>query len=130
MSTEFVLTFMLLAFAVVGVGELYLHIISAGQFLDVMQRPLTWLQARAERSGWAKFAYKSLGGCRICTIQRFADFGALLLIYLFPEPWYFDMLTYVLFGGMVFYAQSRGQSQQPMQWRQPHVHSQNLDLNV
>lgn len=128
MSTEFVLTFMLLAFAVVGVGELYLHITSQGQFFDVMQRPLTWLHARAERSGIAKFAYKSLGGCRICTIQRFADLGALLLIFLFPEPWYFDLLTYVLFGGMVFYAQSRGQSQQQVQWRQPNIHSQNLDI--
>lgn len=127
MSIEFILTFILLAFSVVGVGELYLFAIRDGQFLDFMNRPLAWLNARMEKSVAAKFAFKSLGGCRICTIQRFADLTALLLFYLFPEPWYLDLLTYVLFGGMVFYAQSRGQ-EKGVEWRQPNVHSQPLDL--
>jgi len=53
----------------------------------------------------------------------------LLLWFLFPEPWYYDLLTYVLFGGMVFYAQSRGQ-EQGVSWRnpQPEVESSKLDL--
>lgn len=127
MSIEFVLTFILLAFSIVGVGELYLHITSPGQFLDIMQRPLTWLHARSSQFKLAEFAYKSLGGCRICTIQRFADLGTLLLIYLFPMPWYYNLLTYALFGGMVFYAQSRGSSQS-YAGKQPNIHSQNLDI--
>jgi|LakMenEpi03Aug12_release.lakeMendotaPanAssembly.Ray.scaffolds.fasta_scaffold03130_9 hypothetical protein len=129
MSIEFVLTFILLAFAVVGVGELYLFAIREGQFLDFMARPLAWLHARSAQSKAAEFAFKSIGGCRVCTIQRFAELATLLLWFLFPEPWYYDLLTYVLFGGMVFYAQSRGQ-EQGVSWRnpQPEVESSKLDL--
>ena len=101
---EFILYFFGMGVCVVGLSDLYLHLISEGQFLDIMNKPLYKLQQK--ESKLAKFAFKSLGGCKVCTTQRFADLGFILLVLLFTQKWYVWFISYCLFGGLVFWLAS------------------------
>lgn len=109
---QILLTFLVFAFSACGLGKLYLILIRHGQLLSFMQRPLRYLQDRKDPA--SIFAYKSIGGCDICTVQRFADVAFFFLVYtnqgtfhsntiLNILAWFF---LYCLFGGMVFYATS------------------------
>ena len=104
---EFILYFFGIAICVVGLSDLYLHLISKGQFLDIMDSVLMKLKNISDKgSKWALFAFKSLGGCKVCTTQRFADLGFILLVLLFTQKWYVWLIAYCLFGGLVFWLAS------------------------
>lgn len=100
MNIEFILTFFVFALAATGLGNLYLHLIQPLQLLSFMQRPLNWAKTHSV------FLFKSIGGCKICTIQRFADLSFVFLLYVSPVWWAYWFPLYCLFGGAVFFFQS------------------------
>ena len=63
-----ILLFALFAFASNGLAKLYLYLIRKGQLFSFMQKPIVYLQDK--KNPLAIFAYKSIGGCEVCTIQR------------------------------------------------------------
>ena len=125
MTTEFILTFLVFAFASVGCGNLFLFLIRPGQLFQFVQLPLKYL---SDKPGiLAKFLYKSIGGCGVCTVQRFTDFGFFFIVYWFELPgclWqvlleWFGL--YIVFGGLSFYAQAIAQ-------KKPNETSKTIDL--
>jgi hypothetical protein len=125
MTTEFILTYLIFAFASVGIGNLYLYLIRPAQLFAFMQKPLAYF---SDKPGiLSKFIYKSIGGCGVCTVQRFTDLTFAFLIYHFELPgqtWavcleWFGF--YILFGGLSFYAQALAQ-------KQPNETIKNIDL--
>jgi len=117
MSSNFIIYFFIMAVSAVGLGQLYLHLIQPLQLLSFMQRALNLAKERNV------FLYKSIGGCKICTIQRFADVTYILLLIIHPIAWYYAIAFYMLFGGLVFFFESL--NHQPVQ---PIVKSENIEL--
>mgnify|MGYP006390172165 FL=1 len=107
-----ILLFALFAFASNGLAKLYLYLIRKGQLFSFMQKPIVYLQDK--KNPLAIFAYKSIGGCEVCTIQRFADVAFLVLIYMSPIllHWLLWSFLYCLFGGLSFYATMLTQREQ------------------
>ena len=107
-----ILLFALFAFASNGLAKLYLYLIRKGQLFSFMQKPIVYLQDKI--NPLAIFAYKSIGGCEVCTIQRFADVAFIVLIYMSPIHlhWLLWSFLYCLFGGLSFYATMLTQREQ------------------
>jgi hypothetical protein len=107
-----ILLFALFAFASNGLAKLYLYLIRKGQLFSFMQKPIVYLQDK--KNPLAIFAYKSIGGCEVCTIQRFADVAFIVLIYMAPIHlhWLLWTFLYCLFGGLSFYATMLTQREQ------------------
>lgn len=125
MTTEFILTFLVFAFASVGCGNLFLFLIRPGQLFEFVQPALKYLQ---DKPGiLAKFIYKSIGGCGVCTVQRFTDLFFLFIVYWFELPGvkiqvFFEWFgLYIVFGGLSFYAQAIAQ-------KRPSETSKTIDL--
>ena len=107
-----ILLFALFAFASNGLAKLYLYLIRKGQLFSFMQKPIVYLQDK--KNPLAIFTYKSIGGCEVCTIQRFADVAIIVLIYMAPIHlhWLLWSFLYCLFGGLSFYATMLTQREQ------------------
>lgn len=107
-----ILLFALFAFASNGLAKLYLYLIRKGQLFSFMQKSIVYLQDK--KNPLAVFAYKSIGGCEVCTIQRFADVAFIVLIYMSPIQlhWLLWSFLYCLFGGLSFYATMLTQREQ------------------
>ena len=107
-----ILLFALFAFASNGLAKLYLYLIRKGQLFSFMQKPIVYLQDK--KNPLAIFTYKSIGGCEVCTIQRFADVAFIVLIYMSPIHihWLLWSFLYCLFGGLSFYATMLTQREQ------------------
>lgn len=99
---SFIVWFAVFSFASCGLGNLYLNLIRPGQLFDFMQPVLVALSKNKKRV----FLYKSLGGCAVCTRQRFADLSFIMLVILFPQKWWAVLPLYCLYGGLLFWAQS------------------------
>lgn len=103
---EFVLLFWTLCIASVGLGKLYAYLIMPGQLMSFMQ------QVIAEMKHHSEFIYKSIGGCDVCTRQRFTDLTYVLLIAIAPPTlpglnivlnFLLYLALYCLYGGLAFY---------------------------
>lgn len=74
--------------------------------------------------------YKSLGGCDVCTRQRFTEFSYLLVLFLAnPLSGWWNLLHIVIFffyGGLAFYFEALITIQK--QEEKPIVKSQKIDL--
>jgi len=88
-----ILLFALFAFASNGLAKLYLYLIRKGQLFSFMQKPIVYLQDK--KNPLAIFAYKSIGGCEVCTIQRFADVAFIVLIYMAPIHLHWLLWTFL-----------------------------------
>jgi len=103
---EFILLYWTLCIASVGLGKLYAYLIQPGQLLSFMQPVI------AEMKHHNQFVYKSIGGCDVCTRQRFTDLSFLLLItiappiiegLILPLNILLYLVLYCLYGGLAFY---------------------------
>ena len=117
METKEILLFIMLAVGASGLGSLYLHLIKPMQLLSFMQRFLDYFKDKNV------FMYKSLGGCKICTIQRFADIIFIAYAILTHMNIWLVLPLYCVFGGLVFYATSLTEKSV-----NPIVNSQKLEL--
>lgn len=104
--TEFILCYLILSMSAVGLGKLYMYLIQPNQLFEFMQPIL------AEAKYINVFLYRSIGGCEICTIQRFNDFSFIILLSitepLFPELHnlirvLLYIVFYVLYAGLSYY---------------------------
>lgn len=86
-----------------GLGQLYLFLIRNGQPLYIIQKVINKIQNK--KNYFYKFIYKSIGGCGICTIQRFADFIyiAFVIINEISVSPILLFIYYCLFGGSVYF---------------------------
>lgn len=107
MTIEFILTFFVFAMSANGLGNLYLYLIRDGQLFSFMQKPLIYFSSK--KGLISKFIHKSIGGCEICTIQRFGDLSFAFFMSYFSMPgdviitsisWF---ALYCLYGGLIFY---------------------------
>lgn len=120
MTIEFILTFFVFAMAANGLGNLYLYLIREGQLFAFMQKPIKYFSGK--NGIVAKFIHKSIGGCEICTVQRFGDlsFAFFMSYFTMPGTLIISILSwfalYCLFGGLIFYftAIASKQSNQPI----------------
>lgn len=103
---EFILLYWTLCIASVGLGKLYAFLIQPGKLLAFMQPVI------AEMKHHSEFIYKSIGGCDVCTRQRFTDITYVLLIAIAPPILpglnivlniLLYMALYCLYGGLAFY---------------------------
>lgn len=117
METKFILLFVTLAFSISGLGNLYLHLIKPMQLLSFMQKPLDYFKEKNV------YLYKSLGGCKICTIQRFADVAYIVLVCNSNLNVWLILPLYCVFGGLVYYATSLNEKSV-----NPIMNSQKIDL--
>ena len=127
MTIEFIITFFVFAMAANGLGNLYIYLIRPGQLFSFMQLPIKYF---SDKKGiLARFIYKSIGGCEICTIQRFGDmaFAFFVSCFVMPGPtwwvcvsWFF---LYCLFGGLLFYFTAIASNK-----NQPQTKKQNIEL--
>lgn len=120
MTIEFILTFFVFAMSANGLGNLYLYLIREGQLFAFMQGPIKYFSGK--NGIVAKFIHKSIGGCEICTVQRFGDLSFAFFVSYFTMPgtliisilsWF---TLYCLFGGLIFYftAIASNKSNQPI----------------
>jgi hypothetical protein len=117
MATNNILLFLILSAGASGLGSLYLHLIKPMQLLSFMQKPLDYFKDKNV------FMYKSLGGCKICTIQRFADVIFIAYALFTHMNIWLVLPLYCVFGGLVFYATSLTEKSV-----NPIVNSQKLEL--
>jgi len=98
MITSDILLFIVFSVASVGVGNLYLFLIRDGQLLGFMQHVIEEYKAN-------QFIYKSIGGCNVCTRQRFVEI--VYVVFLFTCEcqvyWWSAIIGYILFSGVAFY---------------------------
>lgn len=119
----FILLYVTLGFSSMGLGMLYLYLIRKGQSLDFMQKLLKLLDDH--RNPLSLFLYKSIGGCEVCTIQRFTDLSFVVLMILTPLKLHFTLwfIVYCLYGGFVFFI-----SNTMVTKTQPKITSEKIDL--
>lgn len=99
MSVEYILTFVVFCIGSFGLSNLYLYLIKQGNLFSFMNKYLLYFKNKNE------FIFRSIGGCSICTTQRFAD-----LSFIFLSSIYFDEINkfyllplYCLYGGFTFW---------------------------
>lgn len=117
-SIQFLLSFVILNVSAVGLAKLYMVLIQPNQLLSFMNRPLLWAQNNS------KFIYKSIGGCTICTIQRFLDLSFIMIVLTNNVNYWLIFPLYCLYGGLGFYVASIQQEQKP----QPKEIHQKIEL--
>ena len=104
----FIISYFIFCTASVGLGRLYIYLIQPNNLFEFMQSLLVDLKRENT------FLYKSLGGCSICTRQRMTDIAYLFLVFMFNplHGWYnlAHIALYVFFGGLAFYLDSFGLS--------------------
>lgn len=121
---EFILIYLILCVASVGTGKLYLWLIHPERLFSFMQ-PLI-----QEMKNESTFLYKSIGGCEVCTRQRFTEFSYLLVLFL-SNPlhgWYnlMHIVLFVFYGGLAFYFDSLTWDKEAQE--KPIIKSQTIDL--
>lgn len=121
---EFILIYLILCVSSVGTGKLYLWLIHPERLFSFMQ-PLIH-----EMKNESTFLYKSIGGCEVCTRQRFTEFSYLLVLFL-SNPlhgWYnlIHIVLFVFYGGLAFYFDSLTWPKEPKE--RPIIKSQTIDL--
>ena len=101
MITSDILLFIVFAVAAVGVGNLYLYMIRDGQLLGFMQHVIDEYKAN-------QFIYKSIGGCNVCTRQRFVEIVYVVFLFASQMDWFWwsAIIGYILFSGVAFYMDS------------------------
>jgi len=98
MGLDYIISLLVLALSVTGLSKLYAYLIHPNNLFGFVQKWLVWLKDRSE------FTYRSIGGCNVCTTQRFADiFFILHSLYFSTFVWYWYIVVYILFGGLVFF---------------------------
>lgn len=119
---EFSLLFLILCVSSVGTGRLYLWLIKPDNIFEFMQPFL--VDMKRENT----FIYKSLGGCDVCTRQRFTELSYLLLVTICNpfNGWYnwFHLALFIFYGGLAYYFDSFNSHPGKI----PPVHSQTLEL--
>jgi len=126
MTIQFLLSFIIFNISAVGLAKLYLALIQPNQLLSFMNKPLVWAQNNS------KFIFKSIGGCTICTIQRFLDLSFLMVMVItylnswitFPLYYWLIFPLYCFYGGLGYYIASMQQEQAP----QPKEIHQKIEL--
>jgi len=122
MTITFLIAFTVTNFAAVGLAKLYLELIREGQLLDFMNKPLKW--AKEQKNN---FIYKSIGGCKICTIQRFLDLSFILVWIMASDmKWYYAFIFYCLYGGMGYNFAVLTDEKKPA----PIVKSEKIEINA
>lgn len=98
------LFYFVLCIASVGTGRLYLWLIRPNNLFGFIQPLLVELQNEST------FLYKSIGGCDVCTRQRFTEFSYLLVLFACNplHGWYnlIHIPLFVFYGGLAFYFES------------------------
>lgn len=106
---EYALLYLILCLSSVGLGKLYIYLIQPGRVFQFMQYVLVELKSEST------ILYKSLGGCDVCTRQRFTDLSYVLLLVISPSPFsqhhyltifLLHLLMYCFYGGLAFYFES------------------------
>jgi len=106
---EYALLYILLCLSSVGLGKLYIYLIQPGRIFQFMQHVLVELKNEAP------FIYKSIGGCDVCTRQRFTDFSYIILLIITPPIFggfhyitigLLHLIMYCFYGGCAFYLES------------------------
>lgn len=121
---QLLITFVVFGFSACGLGLLYMVLIREGQLFSFMQGPINFF---GQNEGvLSNFIHKSIGGCEICTIQRFADISFIILILTSPIHLHFLLwfFLYCMFGGLVFFATALIKKDEPG----PTKTTQKLDL--
>jgi len=118
MTIQFLLSFIIFNISAVGLAKLYLALIQPNQLLSFMNKPLVWAQNNS------KFIFKSIGGCTICTIQRFLDLSFIMIVFANDINYWLVFPLYCLYGGLGYYIASI-QQEQPTQPKEIH---QKIDL--
>ncbi len=116
MTIEFIISFLIFALAACGLGNLYLYLIQPNQLLSFVEN---WLSFWKDKN---VFIYKSIGGCGVCTIQRFGDLSYILLMIMFKVNVWYILPLYCLYGGLIFFF--NGLKSKP----NPIVNSKTIDL--
>lgn len=121
---EFILCYLILCLSSVGTGKLYLYLIHPDRLFSFMQPMLQDMKREST------FLYKSLGGCEVCTRQRFTEFSYLVLVLLTnPFSGWVNLLHFILFilyGGLAFYFDSLTWSKsEPIK---PEIKTKNIEL--
>jgi len=117
MDSTYIIYFLVLAISCNGLAKLYLYLIQPEQLLSFVQSCIKYFDKRND------FIYRSLGGCKVCTVQRFAELSYILLSILFFQGWVLTLIFYPLFCGLVFYFSEL--TNKPIT---PIVNQQKLDL--
>ena len=102
-TTTYILTFFVLCAGSVGLGNLYLYLITPGQLLSFVQPLLVSLSKVSSHHKGIEFLYKSIGGCAVCTRQRFTDLSFIFLCFALPFNWWYVFPLYAIYGGLAFY---------------------------
>lgn len=125
-TTTYILTFFVLCAGSVGLGNLYLHLIEPGQLLSFVQNILVRL-SKSTMNKSIEFLYKSIGGCAVCTRQRFTDLSFVFLCFALPFNWWFVFPLYAIYGGLAYYLESLNMNKQPNNIA-PKIKKQNIEL--
>lgn len=106
---EYALLYFILCLSSVGLGKLYIYLIQPGRLFQFMQHVLVELKNESQ------FLYKSLGGCDVCTRQRFTDLSYVILLVISPSVFsnhhyitigLLHLIMYCFYGGLAFYFES------------------------
>ena len=117
MTIEFIIYFFVLAMASNGLSRLYLYLIQPNELFSFVQPWIKYFETRND------FIFRSIGGCKICTMQRFADLTYILLSILFFQGWVYCIIFYFLFSGLsLYFSELTNKSIAPI------VNHQKLDL--
>jgi hypothetical protein len=125
---EFILLYIILCIASVGTGRLYLYLIRPGNLFDFIQPLLADLKRENT------FLFKSLGGCDVCSRQRFTELSYILLLAVAPSIFNnynvfigigFHIVLFCFYGGLAFYFDSLIHNQAGSG---PEIKSQSLEL--
>lgn len=107
--TEFILWYLVFSMSAVGTGKLYMYLIQPNQLFAFMQPVIS------EAKFINNFLYRSIGGCEICTIQRFNDFAYIVLLSItdsiLPDSSLVIVITayiilYIMFAGLSYFMYS------------------------
>jgi hypothetical protein len=123
-TVTFIISYFVLCLASVGTGKLYLWLIRPDNLFGFIQPTLVRLQPS---NG---FLFKSIGGCDVCTRQRFTELSYILLICLINplSGWYnvIHFLLFIFYGGLAFYLESL--IHYPVANPMPPIQKQKIDL--
>lgn len=126
-TTTYILTFLILCAGSVGLGNLYLYLITPGQLFSFMQPVLVSLSKVTTSHKGIEFLYKSIGGCAVCTRQRFTDLSFIFLCFAFPFNWWFVFPLYAIYGGLAYYLDALNTNKQTNTIT-PKIKKQNIEL--
>ena len=94
MTITDILLLLLFALFSASLGRLYMYLIQPHQLFGFVQK---WLLSTK-----SKVLYKSIGGCEVCTTQRFAELYFILYIVLTDLNFWLYILLFIGYGSLVF----------------------------